>query len=70
MPRGIAWTEFRAYDVRYDCVMARLVMFDEQHQGHWTMIDGSSKGYRDRRDDALERLTKHIVAGEPAGELL
>lgn len=64
-----SWTEFRAYDLNYDAVMARITGFDERCQPHWLVIDGDSRGYRDRRDEALERIMQHIDAGEPAGEI-
>ena len=67
--RMTSWTEHRAYDLRYDAVMARLIWFDDRCQPHWLVIDGTGRGYRDRREAALETIMKHIEADEPAGEI-
>ena len=67
--RMISWTEERGYDIGYDCVMARITGFDEMRQAHWMMIEGHGKGYRDRREEALEHILKHINADSPAGEV-
>lgn len=62
------WTESVSYSLRHDCEMARISGFDDRSQEHYLYIE-TGRGFRDRREAAIERLMESIEAGEPAGEL-
>lgn len=68
-PRMISWTERIYYSIHYDCEVARLSGYDERHQEHWTEVE-TGRGYRDRRNDALQRIMASIEAGDLPGELV
>lgn len=68
MPSMTSWTEVVGYSLAHDCEMARISGFDDHCQEHYTMVE-TGVGYRERRQEAVERLMESIEAGDPAGEL-
>ncbi len=68
MPHMVSWSETSSYSLAHDCDMARISGFDDKCQEHWIMVEMGA-GYRERRQEAVERLMDSIEAGDPPGEL-
>ncbi len=64
----ITWSDRRYYSLDYDCMVARVSGFDDNHQEHWTEIE-AGRGYASRRTEALERIMESIERGDEPGEI-
>ena len=62
------WNERVYYSLAVDCEVSRVSGFDEHSQEHWTLVE-TGKGYRDRRNAAVERIVASIEAGDEPGEV-
>lgn len=68
MPTMTHWTESTSYSVAHDCEMARIGGFDDHSHEHWMMID-TGAGFRERRQEAVERIMMAIEDGHEPGEV-
>ncbi len=68
MQRMTHWDDVKMYSIFHDCEMARINGYDRHGLAHWVEIP-TGKGYRDRRNEALEKIQESIEAGDPAGEV-
>lgn len=68
MTTMIFWREAIAYSVAHDCEMARISGFDDHSHEHWMMID-TGAGFRERRQEAIERIMSAIEDGHEPGEV-
>jgi hypothetical protein len=62
------WSERVYYSLDFDCEVSRVSGFDDHCQEHWLVVE-TGKGYRDRRNAAVEKIMASIEAGDPAGEI-
>lgn len=61
------YTEFRFYSVELDAPAVRVSVPDERGAEYYAIVEAGGKGYRDRRELALEELERAIEKGWPAG---
>ena len=62
------WTERTYYSLDVDCEVARISGFDERCQEHWELVE-TGRGYRDRRNMAVQRIMASIEAGDEPGQV-
>jgi len=68
MPRMITWSERTYYSMDLDCQVSRVSGFDDHHQEHWMEVE-AGRGYRERREAAVQRIMESIEGGDPPGEV-
>ena len=68
MNRMITWNERQYFSLDHDAEVARISGFDQNHQEFWSIIE-TGKGYRDRRDEALQVIMSAIEDGNEPGQV-
>jgi hypothetical protein len=68
MPTMTHWQEVQSYSVAHDCEMARISGFDDHTREHWMMIE-TGAGFRERRQEAVQRIMDAIEDGHEPGEV-
>ena len=69
MPKMTHWNERRYYSMDVDAEVSRVSGFDEHCQEHWMIVE-TGKGYRDRRNAAVDRIMVSIESGTAPGEVV
>lgn len=62
------WSDRVYYCIHRDAEVSRVSGFDDHCQEHFIVVE-TGKGYRDRRDAAVEKIMASIERGDPAGEV-
>lgn len=60
---------FRFYSVELGEPAARLSMVNDHDQEFWVIVPTMGKGWRQRRDEALDTIDAAIESGEEPGEV-
>ena len=60
---------FRFYSVELGCNAVRVSMVDDNNAEHWIIIPDGGKGFRQRRNEAIEMIDAAIAEGEEPGEV-
>jgi hypothetical protein len=64
------YLSFRFYSPEMDTAAVRLSMADSRGREYYAILPGGSgKGWRERRDTALDAIEAAIEAGEEPGEV-
>ena len=61
------YSEFRFYSAELDSHAVRVSVPDERGAEYFAIVEAGGKGFRDRRELALETLERAIDQGWPAG---
>ncbi len=63
------FSEFEYYSVLHDANVARVSIIDPHGAEFFMIVERDEKGYRDRRNDAIDACVEAIEAGCAPGEV-
>lgn len=65
----VRFTEFVSYSPTHDAEMARVSIANEHGQEFFAIVHYEPRGYRERRDKAIDKCLEAIKAGCDPGEV-
>lgn len=66
---NIVYSEFEYYSPFRDRQETRISVADEDGREYWTVVGVDGKGYRDRRNEAIDMCVRAIDLGCDPGEV-
>lgn len=65
----VTYSEYEHYSPMFDAVMVRVSVASPEGREYWRLVPADGKGYRDRRNEAIELCLEAIRLGLNPGEV-